>query len=91
MSARHASAAQLERILPALRGVLGYELGRPEHERPYPGCDHDDAGRGCIAPACRRRRGARAGRARRRPRRGWEYGADSGAGSASDETTHIGD
>jgi Domain of unknown function (DUF222) len=44
MIARHASAAQLERIVRAYRSVLGYELGRPGHELRYVRCEHDDDG-----------------------------------------------
>jgi Domain of unknown function (DUF222)/HNH endonuclease len=46
MVARHATAAQLDVVVRAYRGVLGYELGasQPEHERRYVRCDHDDDG-----------------------------------------------
>jgi hypothetical protein len=88
MIARHASAAQLERIVRGFRWVLGYELGRPEHERRYVRCDYDDDG-------------SLLGRARLPAEEGalvvaaLEAGRDAlrngGAGSASDETTQIGD
>ena len=44
MIARHASAAQLERIVRGFRSVVGYELGRPEHESRYVRCGRDDDG-----------------------------------------------
>ena len=46
MVARHATAAQLDVVVRAYRGVLGYELGasQPEHERRYVRCDHDNDG-----------------------------------------------
>jgi Domain of unknown function (DUF222)/HNH endonuclease len=43
MIARHATAAQLDVIVGAYRGVLGYELG-PGHERRYVRCQHQDDG-----------------------------------------------
>jgi len=88
MIARHASAAQLERIVRAFRGVLGYELGRPEHERRYLRCDHDDDGSLLLRARLPAEEGAlvlaalEAGRGVLR---------NGGARSASDETTHIGD
>jgi hypothetical protein len=46
MVARHATAAQLDVVVRGYRSVLGYELGasRPEHERRYLRCDHEEDG-----------------------------------------------
>jgi hypothetical protein len=46
MVARHATAAQLDVLVRAYRGVMDYELGasRPEDERRYVRCHHDDDG-----------------------------------------------
>jgi hypothetical protein len=46
MVARHATAAQLDVVVRGYRSVLGYELGasRPEHERRYVRCDHEEDG-----------------------------------------------
>jgi hypothetical protein len=43
MIARHATAAQLDVIVGAYRGVLSYELGAG-HERRYVRCEHEDDG-----------------------------------------------
>jgi len=44
--ARHATAAQLEVVVRAYRGVLSTELsaGQPEYERRYVRCENDDDG-----------------------------------------------
>jgi hypothetical protein len=46
MVARHATAAQLDVVVRAYRGVMAYELGtgRPEDECRYVCCHHDDDG-----------------------------------------------
>jgi hypothetical protein len=111
MIARHASAAQLERIVRAYRSVLGYELGRLGHELRYVRCEHDDDGSLLLRARLPAEEGAlvlaalaagrdalREGRAPRPERaqgndadRRAEDGPALSAGSASDETTHIGD
>jgi Domain of unknown function (DUF222)/HNH endonuclease len=88
MIARHASAAQLERIVRGFRWVVGYELGRPGHESRYVRCDRDDDGSLLLRARLPAEEGAlvlaalEAGRDALR---------DSRAGSASDEATHSGD
>ena len=72
MIARHATAGQLEVIVRAYRGVLGYELGPrdPAGGRRFVRVDHDDDGSLLIrAPAAGRGGGAGRSRARGRPRR----------------------
>jgi hypothetical protein len=103
MIARHASAAQLERIVRGYRSVVGYELGASDPARRYVRCDHDDDGSLLLRARLPAEEGALvvaaldagrdALREARAPRQeeAQENGADSGAGSASDETTHIGD
>jgi Domain of unknown function (DUF222)/HNH endonuclease len=111
MIARHASAAQLERIVRAYRGVVSYMLGQPDHERRYVRCDHDDDGALLLRARLPAEEGVlvmaalEAGRDALRDARTHcggpapgngaaptaEQGADAEAGSASDETTHIGD
>jgi hypothetical protein len=88
MIARHASAAQLERIVRGFRWVLGYELGRPEHERRYVRCDYDDDGSLLLRARLPAEEGALVVAALEAGRDALRNG---GAGSASDETTQIGD
>jgi hypothetical protein len=97
MIARHASAAQLERIVRGYRGVVGYELGAGDPGRRYVRCDHDDDGSVLLRARLPAEEGALvlaaldagrdALREAREPRQaeGRESGAGTGAGSASDE------
>jgi hypothetical protein len=95
--ARHATAAQLETVVRAFRGVLGAELGssRPEYERRYVRCQHDDDGSLLIHARLPAEEGAlvlagleAARDALREARAVPAGGAD---GSASAEATQIGD
>jgi hypothetical protein len=88
MIARHASAAQLERIVRGFRWVLGYELGQPEHERRYVRCGYDDDGSLWLRARLPAEEGALVVAALEAGRDALRNG---GAGSASDETTQIGD
>jgi Domain of unknown function (DUF222) len=88
MIARHASAAQLERIVRGFRWVLGYELGRPEHERRYVRCDYDDDGSLLLRARLPAEEGALVVAALEAGRDALRSG---GAGSASAEATQIGD
>jgi hypothetical protein len=86
--ARHATAAQLETLMRAYRGVLEVELGgaQPAHRRRYVRCEHDDDGSLLINARLPAEEGAlvlsalQAGRDALRK-----------AGGASAETTQIGD
>jgi hypothetical protein len=116
MIARHATAGQLEVIVRAYRGVLGYELGPrdPAGGRRFVRLDHDDDGSLLIRARLPAEEGAlvaaalEAGRDAirdgRAPRCGDEEGraaatdetpdpkdAEPATGSASAETTRIGD
>jgi hypothetical protein len=88
MIARHASAAQLERIVRGFCSVVGYELGRPEHESRYVRCGRDDDGSLLLRARLPPEEGAlvlaalEAGRDALR---------DGRSGSASAEATHSGD
>jgi hypothetical protein len=94
--ARHATAAQLEIVVRAYRGVLSTELGarQPDYERRYVRCEHDDDGSLLISARLPAEEGAlilaalEAGRDALRDSRGR---SEPDAGSASAETTHIGD
>jgi Domain of unknown function (DUF222)/HNH endonuclease len=101
MIARHATAGQLEVIVRAYRGLLADR--DPQQRRRYVRCDHDDDGSLLIQARLPAEEGAlvlaaleagrdatRAGRAPR-PEGADENTADAVAGSASAETTHIGD
>jgi hypothetical protein len=86
--ARHATAAQLETVVRAYRGVLEVELGQraPEHRRRWVRCEHDDDGSLLIQGRLPAEEGALVLAA-------LEAGRDAlrDGGSASAETTHIGD
>jgi hypothetical protein len=89
--ARHATAAQLEVVVRAYRGVLDREIGdvQPEHQRRYVSCRHDDDGALLIQARLPAEEGAlllaalEAGRDSLR--------AGEPAEGASAETTHTGD
>lgn len=86
--ARHATAAQLETIVRAYRGVLEVELGagEPAYRRRFVRCEHDEHGSLLISARLPAEEGALVLAA-------LEAGRDAlrGAGSASAEATHIGD
>jgi hypothetical protein len=90
MIARHASAAQLERIVRGYRSVVGYELGADDGSLLLRARLPAEEGALVLAALDAGRDALREARAPRQGE-GRESGADSGAGSASDETTHIGD
>ena len=88
--ALHATAAQLEVIVRAYRGVLDVNLGdeHAEHRRRFVRCDHDDDGSLLIGARLPAEEGAHVLAA-------LEAGRDAlrsaGADDASAETTHNGD
>jgi Domain of unknown function (DUF222)/HNH endonuclease len=92
--ALHATAAQLETIVRAYRGVLEVALGEAseEHRRRYVRCEHDEHGALLIQARLPAEEGAlvltalEASREALRAARG-----APGKGDASAETTHIGD
>ena len=92
--ALHATASQLETIVRAYRGVLEVQLGDgcDEHRRRFVRCDHDEDGALLIHARLPAEEGAlvltalEASREALRASRG-----APGDGSASAETTHIGD
>lgn len=100
--ARHATAAQLETVMRAYRDVLDVELGdsHAAHRRRYVRCEHDDDGSLLIRARLPAEEGAlvvaalEAGRDALREGSRADHGscAERGSpGSASAETTHIGD
>ena len=95
MIARYATAAQLERIVRAYRGVLR-DHGDPASERRYLRCDYDEDGSVLIRARLPAEEGAlvmaalEAGRDSLRQGRG-ARSAEGTGGSDSAETTHIGD
>ena len=105
MIARHATAAQLDVIVGAYRGVLSYELGadEPGVERRFVRCDHDEDGSLMIQARLPAEEGAlvmaalEAGRDALRegtapdPKDARGSHAEAGEGSAPAEATHIGD
>jgi Domain of unknown function (DUF222)/HNH endonuclease len=84
--ARHATAAQLETIVRAFRGVLEVELGDDDerHRRRYVRCEHDDQGALLIHARLPAEEGALVVTA-------LEAGRDALRGDASAEATQIGD
>jgi Domain of unknown function (DUF222)/HNH endonuclease len=92
--ALHATASQLETIVRAYRGVLEVELGdrSAEHRRRFVRCEHDEDGALVIHARLPAEEGAlvlTALDASREALRASRGAADDG--SASAETTHIGD
>lgn len=83
--ARHATAAQLETIVRAFRGVLEVELGDEDerHDRRYVRCEHDDHGALLINARLPAEEGALVLAA-------LEAGRDALHGGASAEMTRIG-
>jgi Domain of unknown function (DUF222)/HNH endonuclease len=88
--ARHATAAQLEVVVRAYRGVLSTELGatRAEHQRRYVRCEHDDDGSLLISARLPAEEGALVLAALEAGR---DAVRDGRVRSASAETPHIGD
>jgi hypothetical protein len=95
--ARHSTAAQLEVVVRAYRGVLDRELGDADaaHRRRYVRCEHDDDGALLISARLPAEEGAlvlaalEAGRDALRS--GLEEEASAPSGGASAETTQSGD
>jgi hypothetical protein len=89
--ARFATAAQLETVVRAYRGVLQVELGDADaaHRRRWVRCEHDDDGSLLIHARLPAEEGALVVAALEAGRDAMRASAD--AGSASAETTHIGD
>jgi hypothetical protein len=83
--ARHATAAQLETIVQAFRGVLEVELGDEDerHRRRYVRCEHDDQGALLIHARLPAEEGALVVAA-------LEAGRDALREGASAEASHIG-